>query len=131
MDVIQGPALAQIGRCSACGDEIGWVRLRPHGRRRPVDPTTHRHGEYALLSDGVHAIDLRRDPNVPAHLDAAHDGPRFWDHAKTCRVPGGHTLSGAATRAIRGGGGGDNRRRQAARRQILDADRRRDRGIDT
>jgi hypothetical protein len=62
------------------------VTIKPDGRRRPVDPEPAEHGEYALLRDGATAINLRHQ-RVDLDLADRYDGPCFWDHRKTCRVP--------------------------------------------
>jgi CRISPR-associated Cas5-like protein len=79
------PELRNFGMCRSCGQRIGWVTIKPGTGRRPVDPEPRPHAEYALLRNGVTAVNLR-DPGVDQQFES-YEGPRFWDHRKTCPVP--------------------------------------------
>ena len=79
------PELRDFGSCRSCGERVGWVTVKPGHLRRPVDPRPKPLAEYALLRDGVTAVNLR-DAEVDERFEH-YDGPRFWDHRKTCPVP--------------------------------------------
>ena len=87
------PELVDFGICQACGQKIGWVTVRPGETRRPVDPEARELAEYALLRNGRAAVNLRH-PSVDPSFES-YDGPRFWDHAKTCPVPSMRTARSA------------------------------------
>jgi hypothetical protein len=113
------PQLSEFGTCRSCGQRIAWVRIAHSGRSRPVDPEPKPNAEYALLRDGRTVVNLRR-LDMDLDLVDRHEGPCFWDHAKTCSVPGMTT-----TRAIledRGGYKVDPER-ESARARLLAAGR--------
>lgn len=89
------PELVEFGVCTACGQSIGWVTVRPGKTRRPVDPQPRALAEYALLRDGRVAVNLRNPTVDPAF--ESYGGPRFWDHAKTCPVPSMSTARAAGS----------------------------------
>jgi hypothetical protein len=111
------PQLRDFGTCEACGQRIGWLLIKPDGRRRPVDPGPKPHAEYALRNDGISAFNLRH-PSVDLDLADRQEGPCFWDHAKTCAVPSMKTA-----RAVLAAGGGyrDDPERERKRARLLAA----------
>ena len=64
-------------------DRLGDAQARPPAPARRPDPKPL--AEYALLRDGVTAVNLR-SPDVDDRFEH-YRGPRFWDHQKTCPVP--------------------------------------------
>jgi hypothetical protein len=92
------PALRDFSSCRSCGEPIGWVTVQPGHVRRPVDPDPKPLAEYALLRNGVTAVNLR-SPEVDDRFEH-YDGPRFWDHQKTCPVPSMTTARAALERGL-------------------------------
>lgn len=77
---------ARLTRCRSCNTEVGWVRL-PGERWRTVDTEPKPWAPYALLRDGVRAVDLTA-PYVPVGERWRVDTPRFVPHHLTCVAPG-------------------------------------------
>jgi hypothetical protein len=113
------PQLRDFGTCEACGEQIAWVTIKPDGRRRPVDTEPKPLAEYALLRDGVTAINLRH-AQIDLEMVDRHEGPCFWDHRKTCRVEGMVTAK-AVLEA--GGGWRPDPERERKRQRLVDAGR--------
>jgi hypothetical protein len=107
-----------------------------YGAEGGVQSTQARPGaEYALLRDGVRAINLR-DGHVSEDIDLTYEGPRFWDHLKTCPVPSIRTVTAGIAAfldnledVVMNGAPEDtceDTEREARRRENVDADRIRD-----
>jgi hypothetical protein len=112
------PELRNVSSCQSCGEPIGWVTLKPGHLRRPVDPDPLPLAEYALLRDGVTAVNLR-SPDVDDRFEQ-YNGPRFWDHQKTCPVPSMTTARAALERGL---GYEADPYREEQRRRLLAAGR--------
>lgn len=113
------PQLRNFAACEACGDKVAIVTVKPDGRRRTIDVEPKPLAEYALLRDGVTVINLRH-PRVDLDLADRHEGPKFWDHAKTCRVPGMVTMR---TILEAEGGYQPDAERERKRKRLRDAGR--------
>lgn len=107
------PQLKDFGQCEACGQQIAWLVIKPGSRRRPVDTEPKPLAEYALRRDGISAFNLRHH-TMDLDLADRYEGPCYWDHAKTCPVPGMKTVY-AVLKAQGGYEPGPERERARAR----------------
>lgn len=113
------PQLSQFTICRGCKAKIAMVKVMPDRVWRAVDTEPHPLGEYALLRDGIRAVNLRH-PWMDLDLADRHDGPCFWDHRKTCPARG--VVTPASVLDVEGGYQVDPEK-ERARQRLKKADR--------
>jgi len=125
------PELTEFTDCWACGRRVGWIRLE-QDRWRLVDPEPRSGAQYALLRDGVSAMDMHDRRRINEASDLIYsDGPRFGDHKHSCPLPSLRTLGWSAGSAPGGRRSRPDPSREARREALLRADQLRDLGGDS